>query len=309
MLRYCFRRLLAAIPTLLVLIFLAFFMVRIAPGGPFDSERTVPPEVAANLNAKYHLDEPLYQQFFRYAGDLLQGDLGPSFQYQDRTVNELIAGGFPVSLTLGILSVIIAFFVGTALGSYAALRQNTKRDYGVMATAMLGISLPSFVIAPLLVLLFSIYLNLLPVGYWNGGALPNLVLPVFVLALPQIAYIARMTRGSMIEVMRSPFILTAKAKGLSPRRVLFRHALKPALLPILSYLGPAAAGVITGSVVIETIFQLPGIGSHFVNGALNRDYTLVMGVVIVYGSLIILFNFLVDLLYAALDPKVRQEYR
>lgn len=298
----------ASIPTLLVLIALSFFMVRIAPGGPFDTERSVPPEVEANLNVKYHLDEPLYSQFGRYVWQLAQGDLGPSFQYQDRSVNELIGSGFPVSMTLGLLSVILALLIGVTIGSIAALKQNSRIDYSIMATAMIGISLPSFVIAPLMVLLFAISLEWLPVGLWNGGAFANLVMPVTVLALPQIAYIARITRGSMIEVLRSPFILTAKAKGLSPTRVLLGHALKPALLPVISYLGPAAAGVITGSVVIETIFQLPGIGSHFVNGALNRDYTLVMGVIIVYGSLIILFNFIVDLLYAALDPKVRQEY-
>jgi len=303
-LNYILRRLLWAIPTLVLLITLAFFMMRIAPGGPFDSEKNLPPQIEANLNAKYHLDEPLIQQYFRYLGQIMRGDLGPSFQYRDWTVNELIAKGFPVSLTVGGLAMLLAFFVGIAIGILAALRQNSAVDYGLMGIAMLGISIPNFVVAPLLILLLAVYAGWFPAGGWEWNV-KNMVLPVVTLALPMIAYIARLMRGSMIEVLHSNFIRTARAKGLSEATVIRRHALKPALLPVISFMGPATAGLITGSVVIEKIFSIPGIGSYFVQGALNRDYTLVMGVVIFYGALIIFFNFLVDLLYAWLNPRVR----
>jgi oligopeptide transport system permease protein len=296
---------LGAIPTLLVLIAFAFLLIRAAPGGPFDSERRLLPEVEANLRAAYHLDEPLPLQFVRYLGGLLRFDFGPSFQYRDYTVTELIMTGFPVSLRLGAAAIVLALFVGVAAGSLAALRQNSATDYSVMAVSMTGISIPNFVVAPLLVLIFAIHLGWLPAGGLGGGSIRNMVLPVVALALPQIAYIARLTRGSMIEVLHSPFVRTARAQGLSTRRILLKHALKPALLPVVSYLGPAAAGVITGSVVIEQIFGVPGLGRFFVTGALNRDYTLVMGVVVFYGVLIILFNLLVYLAYAWLDPKVR----
>jgi len=305
MLRYSLKRLLGAIPTLLILLTLAFFMMRLAPGGPFDSEKSLPPEIQANLDRKYHLDEPLLQQYGRYLWDLLHGDFGPSFQYRDYTVNELIASGFPVSLRLGLASIAIALVVGVALGTLAALRQNRPADHGIMTLAMTGISIPNFVLAPLLILLFAVHLGWLPAGGWNGGQWRNLVLPVIALALPQVAYIARLMRGSMIEVLRGNAIRTARAKGLPERTVILRHALKPALLPVVSFLGPATAAVLTGSVVIEQIFGIPGLGRHFVQGALNRDYTLVMGVVVFYGALIVLLNFVVDLLYAALDPRVR----
>ena len=304
MLRYILRRLLWAIPTLVLLITLAFFLMRIAPGGPFDSEKNLPPQIEANLNAKYHLDEPLIQQYFRYLGQIVQGDLGPSFQYRDWTVNELIAEGFPVSLTIGGLAMLLAFFVGTAIGIVAALRQNTAVDYATMGVAMLGISIPNFVVAPLLILLLAVYAGWFPAGGWEWN-LQHMVLPVVTLAMPVIAYIARLMRGSMIEVLHSNFIRTARAKGLSEATVIRRHALKPALLPVISFMGPATAGLITGSVVIEKIFSIQGIGSYFIQGAMNRDYTLVMGVVIFYGALIIFFNFLVDLLYAWLNPRVR----
>lgn len=309
MLAYTLKRFLGAIPTLLTLITLAFFLVRLAPGGPFDQEKDVPDAIRANLEAKYHLDEPLWQQYYRYVTDLVQGDFGPSFQYKDFTVTELIWGGFPYSMTLGVLAIILALLVGVSIGMLAALRQNTHTDYTAMGVAMTGISIPSFVIGPLFIALFAIQLGWLPAGGWGGGAWQNLVLPVLVLALPQIAYIARLTRGSLIEVLRSPFVLTARAKGLPLRRVLFGHAFKPMLLPIVSYLGPATAGIITGSVVVEQIFGIPGIGRYFVQGALNRDYTLALGVVVFYGVIIIMFNFLVDLLYAWLDPRVRHEYK
>ena len=305
MLTFTFRRLLSAIPTLLILIGLAFVLIRVAPGGPFDGEKQLPVEIEANLRAAYHLDEPLYQQFGRYLVNIAQGDFGPSFQYRDFSVTELIRSGFPVSLRLGGLAMLLALFVGVSAGAFAALRQNSAADYSVMAVTMTGISIPNFVVAPLLILLFAVGLGWLPAGGIGDGSAKHIVLPVIALALPQIAYIARLMRGSMIEVLRSPFIRTARAQGLSMPRIIVLHALKPALLPVVSYLGPATAAVITGSVVIEQIFGLPGLGRYFVQGALNRDYTLVMGVVVFYGSLIIVFNFFVDLLYGWLDPRVR----
>lgn len=305
MLRFTLRRFLGAWPTLLVLMTLAFFMMRAAPGGPFDTEKTLPPEIQANLDKKYHLDEPLIQQYGRYLLDLAQGDFGPSFQYKDYTVNELIAQGFPVSLRLGGTAIILAFFIGSLLGTIAALRQNTATDYTVMAAAMTGISIPNFVLAPLLILLFAVHLRWLPAGGWNDGAFLNTILPIIALTLPYVAYISRLMRSSMIEVLRSNPIRTARAKGLPEHTIILRHAMKPALLPVISFLGPATAGIITGSVVIEQIFGIPGIGRYFVQGALNRDYTLVMGVVVFYGILIIAFNFIVDVVYALLDPKIR----
>jgi oligopeptide transport system permease protein len=305
LLRYSLTRFLGAIPTLLVLITIAFFMIRAAPGGPFDAEKQLPPEIEANLRAAYHLDEPLVQQFGRYVLNLVRGDFGPSFQYKDYSVTELIAAGFPVSLRLGGSAMLLALLIGVAVGTIAALRQNSRTDHAVMAVSMTGISIPNFVMAPLLILLFAVYLGWLPAGGIGDGGLRFMILPVISLALPQIAYIARLTRGSMIEVLRSNFIRTARAQGLPERTVILRHALKPALLPVISYLGPATAAVITGSVVIEQIFGVPGLGRYFVQGALNRDYTLVMGVVVFYGALIILFNLFVDLVYAWLDPKVK----
>ncbi len=305
MLRYIIKRLLGMIPTLLVIITLAFFLIRLAPGGPFDTDKTLPEEIQANLDKKYHLDESLLQQYFRFLWQLLQGDFGPSFHYQDYSVNELIQTGFPVSLQLGLSAMVLALLAGLSLGALAALKQNSAVDHLVMSFSMTGVSIPNFVIAPLLLLLFAVHLDWLPAGGWDSHQPSTIILPVLCLALPQIAYIARLTRASLIEVMHSHYIRTAFAKGLPMRLILMRHALKPTLLPIVSYLGPATAGVITGSVVIEKIFSIPGLGRFFVLGALNRDYTLVMGVVIFYGLLIILFNFIVDLLYAWLDPKIR----
>ncbi len=305
MLRYALTRFIGAIPTLFILIAVAFFMIRAAPGGPFDAEKALPAEIEANLRAAYHLDEPLVQQFGRYVWNIVRGDFGPSFQYKDFTVTELIAAGFPVSLRLGGSAMLLALLVGIAAGTIAALRQNSRTDHTVMAVSMTGISIPNFVMAPLLILFFAVYLGWLPAGGIGDGGWRHMILPVVSLALPQIAYIARLTRGSMIEVLRSNFVRTARAQGLPERTVVLRHALKPALLPVVSYLGPATAAVITGSVVIEQIFGVPGLGRYFVQGALNRDYTLVMGVVVFYGALIILFNLLVDLVYAWLDPKVK----
>ncbi|CAG0943518.1 Oligopeptide transport system permease protein OppB [Gammaproteobacteria bacterium] len=305
MLRFTIQRLLTGVPTLLVLIAAAFFLIRAAPGGPFDSERDLPPEIEANLRQAYHLDEPLPRQFARYLGNLARGDFGPSLQYRDFSVTELIRAGFPVSLRIGSLAMLLALLAGVSAGAWAALRQNSAGDHLVMAAAMTGISIPNFVMAPLLVLVVAVGLGWLPAGGYGGGAWRHLVLPVITLALPQVAYLARLTRASMIEVLSSPYIRTARAQGLSSGRILLRHALRPALLPVVSYLGPATAAVITGSVVIEQIFGLPGIGRFFVTGALNRDYTLVMGVVVFYGALILLGNFLVDLVYGLLDPRIR----
>ncbi|MGH6896102.1 MAG: oligopeptide ABC transporter permease OppB [Geminicoccaceae bacterium] len=303
---YVTRRILTGIPTLLVIITVAFFMMRIAPGGPFDRERALPAEIEKNVLAAYDLDQPLVLQYGDYLLGVLHGDFGPSFKYRDFTVAELLWTGFPASLKVGGLAIVLAVLLGIALGTLAALRQNTVFDYAVMATAMTGITIPNFVMAPLLTLIFGVWLSWLPVAGWNGGAPRNLILPVIALALPQIAYIARLTRGSMIEVLHTNYVRTARAKGLRERIVVVRHALKGALLPVVSYLGPATAQVVTGSVVIETIFGIPGIGRYFIQGALNRDYTLVMGTVIVFAVLIILLNLIVDLLYGLLDPKVKQ---
>lgn len=307
MLSYALRRLIMLVPTLFVIITAAFFMMRLAPGGPFDQERNLPPEIEANIKAAYDLDKPLVVQYGLYLGGLLKGDFGPSYKYKDFTVSELIATGFPTSLKLGGSAIVIALVLGVAIGSYAALHQNSRTDHLVMTFAMTGIALPNYVIAPVLALVFGIHLKLLPVAGWSDEGIRHMVLPVVAMTLPYLAYIARLTRGSMIEVLHSHHIRTARAKGLPTRHIILRHALKPALLPVVSFLGPAIAGIVTGSVVIEQIFQLPGIGRYFVQGALNRDYTLVMGVVVFYATLIMILNLLVDLLYAALDPRVRYQ--
>ena len=299
-----FRRLAAAVPTLLVLVTAAFFLMRAAPGGPFDDERVMPEEIRAQIEAAYHLDEPLWRQYLIYMGNLAQGDLGPSFRYEGRTVNELIGEGLPVSLTIGGLALALALTLGILAGTTAALRRGRATDHIVMGLSMTGISIPNFVIAPLLILGFAVYLGWLPAGGWEGASWRHLVLPVIALGLPQVAYVARLLRGSLIEVLSSDYIRTARAKGLPGRTIVLRHALRPALLPVLSYLGPAAAALITGSVVMEQIFGIPGLGRHFVQGALNRDYTLVLGLVLFYGALIIAFNFVVDVLYGVLDPRV-----
>ena len=305
MVRYTLRRLLGAIPTLLLVIVLAFMLVHAAPGGPFDSERVLPEEIERRIAAHYHLDEPLPQQFVRYVSGLLRGDFGPSYTYRDHTVGQLISRSLPVSALIGSLAMLLAVVVGIAAGTFAALRQNRASDRLVMAFSMTGISIPVFVVAPVLVLLFAVKLDWVPAGWSGANATTRLILPVIALALPQIAYIARLTRASMIDVLSSPFIRTARAQGLGNSAIIRFHALRPAMLPVLSYLGPAVAAILTGSVVIEEIFGIPGVGRFFVNGALNRDYTLVLGIVILYATLIILFNLVVDILYGAIDPRVR----
>ncbi len=308
---YVARRLLIGLPTLFAVVTFCFFLMRLAPGGPFDSEAPVPPEVLQNLRARYHLDDPLWQQFLTYVGNLLQGDFGPSFKYKDFTVTELIAQGLPVSIENGLAAIVIAALIGLPLGIFAALSQNTARDYAVSGFAMTGIVIPNFVMGQILILAFGVWLRgtpfQLPAGGWNNGAFTNRILPVTVLALPYIAYIARIARASMIEAMRTNYVRTARAKGLPFRAVVMRHAMKTALIPVVTFLGPATVFLLTGSMVVETIFQIPGIGRYFVQGALNRDYTLVMGVTIVGAAFIIFANLIVDLVYALLDPKVRYE--
>lgn len=281
-------------------------MVHAAPGGPFDDERVLASGIAPNIEAAYHLDEPLPQQFFRYFSGLLKGDFGPSYRYVDYTVNELIAVGLPVSLQLGALAMLLALLVGVSSGTIAALRQGSMVDRTVMSFAMTGISIPVFVIAPLLVLFFAVKLNWLPAGWSGASGAAKFVLPVITLALPQIAYIARLTRASMIDILGRDFIRTARAQGIGIKAIIRLHALKPAMLPVLSYMGPAIAAVLTGSVVVEQVFGIPGLGASFIRGSLNRDYTLVLGIVILYAALIILLNLIVDILYGVIDPRVRQ---
>jgi oligopeptide transport system permease protein len=302
---YVVKRLLGAIPTLAVIVVLAFLLTRLAPGGPFDEEQALPPEIKANLERAYGLDQPLPVQLGRYVAGLLRGDFGPSFKFKDFTVTELIATGLPVSLKLGLAAILLAMLVGVPLGVLAAVRHNSAVDYAVTGFAVLGIAVPVFVIAPLLALVFGIYLGWLPVAGWSPGSARDMVLPTVTLALPVIAYIARLTRGSVLEVLRAPFVRAARARGVPGGRVLLRHVLPAALVPVVSYLGPATAAVLTGSLVVETIFGLPGLGRYLVQGALNRDYTLVMGMVIVFAALMITLNLVVDLLYAWLDPRMR----
>jgi oligopeptide transport system permease protein len=303
--RYFFTRLAGAIPTLLIIITATFFLMRAAPGGPFDQEQTLPPEIMANLESAYGLDQPIWTQYERYLKSLLHGDFGPSFKYKDFSVTELIGQGFPVTLQLGMIAIALALGLGIPLGTFAALHHNSAADYATMSLAVVGIAIPSFVVLPFLGLLFGVYLHWLPVAGWETGSIRHLALPVIALALPPLAYIARLTRGSMLEVLRSHFVRTAFAKGLPLHTVILRHALRPALMPVASYLVPAVASIMTGSLVVESIAGLPGIGRYLVQGALNRDYTLVLGMVIIYSTLLIGMGLLVDLLYAWLDPRVR----
>jgi oligopeptide transport system permease protein len=303
--RFLLRRMLSALPTLLVIATLAFVLLHLTPGGPFDSERVLVPQIQHSIEARFHLDEPLWRQYLRYLGDLAHGDLGPSFQYRNTSVNELIAQGLPVDAAIGGTAMLIALLLGGGVGLLAATRVGGWRDQLPMGLAMLGMSVPLFVTAPLLILVFAIYLQWLPAGDWVSGSWRHLVLPSVALALPYTAYIARIVRSAAIEALASPFILAARAKGLPAHTIVLRHALRPTLMPLVSFLGPALAGVLTGSIVIEQVFGLPGIGRFFVTGALNRDYTLVTGITVLYGALIIAMNVLVDLCYGWLDPRVR----
>jgi len=305
LLRYAYLRILGAIPTLLLVIAIAFLMVHSAPGGPFDAARVLPPEIERNIERAYHLDDTLFEQFTSYLQGLWHGDLGPSYRYRDSTVSELIAGALPLSMKLGALAMLLAVVAGVSAGIIAALRKNTIIDRMVTGVAMVGISIPIFVIAPLMVLVFAVTLGWLPASWAGSGSSDRLLMPVIALALPQIAYIARLTRASMINIMSSDFVRTARAQGLCTMSIIRYHAIKPAMLPLLSYMGPAVAGILTGSVVVEEVFGIPGVGQFFIRGALNRDYTLVLGITVVYAALVIFLNLVVDLLYGYLDPRVR----
>ncbi|MBB4120639.1 oligopeptide ABC transporter permease OppB [Martelella radicis] len=304
---YIIKRLFVAIPTILLLIVFSFFLMHAAPGGPFSSERALPPQVLANINAKYGLDQPLWKQLIDYVwGIVSRFDFGPSFVYPDQTVNSIIAQGFPVTLTYGLLSAIVAVLVGVTLGVVAAVRHNTWLDSMAVGISVGAQVLPNFVMAPILVLVFTLWLRWLPGGGWEGLGHPAyMVMPVIALSTSYMASLARITRSSMLEVLNSNHIRTAKAKGLPMRRVVMKHALKPSLLPVISYLGPAFVGMITGSVVIDMYFSTGGIGKFFVESALNRDYAVMMGITVLLGSLTIAFNLFVDILYAWIDPKIR----
>jgi oligopeptide transport system permease protein len=302
-LSYAARRVAGFLPVLFVIVSCAFFVMRLAPGGPFDQDRALPEQVRTNIEARYHLDEPLWRQYLRYLGDVIRGDLGPSFRYPDRTVNELLALGFPVSLQLGGCAMLVAILLGGSAGLVAGVRRNSPLDYLSMSLALGGVSVPNFVLGPLLMLVFAVGLGWLPVAGW--GSWRHVILPAVTLGSFYAAYIARLTRAGLLEVIGQDFIRTARAKGLREAVVILRHALPCAVLPVVTYLGPAAAAVLTGSVVVETIFSIPGIGRYFVGGALNRDYTLVLGTVLAYSLLLLLFNLIVDLLSAWLDPRVQ----
>jgi oligopeptide transport system permease protein len=307
MLAYSVRRFLGLLPTLFIIVTLSFFLIRLAPGGPFEQERALPPQVRANLDRVYGLDQPLALQYVHYLSRLAQGDLGPSFKLRDFSVSELIAAGLPISATLGGLALLLALLLGLPLGVAAALWHGRAADFGIAGFVALAVALPSFVTGPVLALFFGLYLHWLPVGGWEEGSPRYLILPVLTLGLPVAAYVARLTRGGLLEALRSNHIRTARARGLGEARILLRHALRPALLPVVSYLGPAAAFVVTGSLVVETVFALPGTGRYLVQGAINRDYTLVIGMIVVYGVLTLLLNFAADVVYGWLDPRVRHE--
>ena len=308
MIKFILKRLGVAIPTILILIIISFILMYSAPGGPFTSEKPLPEQVLKNINEKYGLDQPMYKQMFNYVwGIITNFDFGPSFRYKDRSVNDIIAQGFPVTLKYGSLSFLFAVIIGISLGVVAAIRQNTYLDYFSVGFSISAQVLPNFVMAPILVLIFTLYLGWLPGGGWEGGKIQFVIMPVIALSTSYLASIARLTRSSMLEVLNSNFIRTAKAKGLPQYKIILSHALKPTLLPVISYLGPAFVGMITGSVVVDMYFSTGGIGLHFVNGALNRDYSTIMGITILVGCLTVTFNLLVDILYAWIDPKIRFE--
>jgi oligopeptide transport system permease protein len=304
---YAVRRIAGTVPTLLILVTLSFFVIRLAPGGPFDEERALTPEVRANLDHLYGLDRPLGVQYLHYLNGIVHGDFGLSYKLRDESVAGLIAQGLPVSVTVGFAALALALLCGVPLGICAALRRGGAVDYAVTGLATLAIALPTFVTGPLLALIFGLALGWLPVAGWERGEPLYLVLPSVTLALPVGAAIARMMRGSLLETLSASFVRAARARGLGPWRVLLRHALRPALLPVVSYLGPAATYVFTGSLVVETVFALPGTGRYMVEGALDRDYTLVMGMIVLYGALTLLLNLAADLVYGWLDPRVRHD--
>ncbi len=305
MARYFIRRVLSLITTLLIIVTLSFFMIRLAPGGPFAREKEVPELILQNLLKRYHMDEPLGKQYLRYLGDIIRWDLGPSFRYRDVTVNEIIDQGLPVSMTLGITSLLLAVISGVSVGIISALKQNKWPDYVAVSVAVVGISVPLFVMGPVLQLFIGMRLKLLPMGQWiSVHGWKAVILPAITLSFPYFAYIARLSRASILEVLRSDYIRTARAKGLKESVVVWKHVLKGALLPVVTYLGPAFSGIVTGSVVIESVFLVPGIGRPFIQSAINRDYTLIMGEVVVYSIILIMANLIVDIVYGFLDPRI-----
>ena len=302
---YIIKRLGIGLPTLFIIITVSFFMMRLAPGGPFDAEADLDPLVKANLEASYGLDKPIGTQYLLFLKGLGQFQFGPSTTYPDRTVGELIADGLPITLKLGVTAIILAAILGIGAGIIAARNRNGLLDATIMGLASIGVAIPNFVIAPVLTLIFGVYLHLLPVAGWGDGSLHYWILPVIALVLPQVAAIARIMRGSMLEILSADYVRTARAKGMPERRILWRHVMRFAFLPVMSYLGPVAANIVTGSVIVEQIFSLPGVGRFFVQGAINRDYGLVMGIVILYATVLILLNLLVDIAYGWLDPRTR----
>ncbi len=305
MTKYIIRRALGLIPTIFIIITICFFFIRLAPGGPFSSEKKLPPQILKNMQKKYHMDQPLIVQYGQYLVDVLRGDLGPSYKYKDYDVNYFIKQTLPKSMLLGGLALLVALILGIGTGMISSLKRNSWIDYSSMSVAVIGISVPLFVIAPILMYIFAMKLNWLPVAGWldDGGA-KTLVLPVLSLSAPYFAMIARLSRASFLDSLRSDYIRTARAKGLKTSVIMFKHVLKGASLPVVSYLGPAFSGIITGSIVIEQIFRIPGLGRHFVQSAFNRDYTMIMGTVIVYSLILVFMNFLVDIIYGYLDPRI-----
>ena len=303
--RYFIRRVLSIIPTLFIVITLSFFLIRLAPGGPFAREREVPEAILQNLMKRYHMDEPLIKQYLRYMGDVIRWDFGPSYRYRDLTVNEIIDEGLPISMSLGVISLVLATVGGIAVGIISALKQNKWQDYVVTSIAVIGISVPLFVMGPVLQLVFGMKLKILPIGQWiSTHGIKAVILPAITLSFPYFAYIARLSRASILEVLRSDYIRTARAKGLKESVVVWKHVLKGALLPVVTYLGPAFSGIVVGSIVVESVFLVPGIGRPFVQSALNRDYTLIMAEVVVYSIILIIANLVVDILYGFLDPRI-----
>ncbi|MCE5286016.1 MAG: ABC transporter permease subunit [Pelosinus sp.] len=302
MLQYVSKRILSLVLVLYIVITATFLLMHAIPGGPFTAEKKLAPEVLRNINARYHLDDPLWQQYTDYMGNILKFDFGPSFKYQDRTVNKIIADGFPVSLQLGSLAVLLAVAFGIPAGIIAALRHNRFLDYLVMSSSTLGISIPSFILASLLIYFLAFKIKLFPAAMWNGFS--YMILPSISLAALPMAVIARLMRSSMLEVLSQDFIRTARAKGVGQGLLIYRHALKNSLIPVVTYVGPMAAGVLTGSFVVESIFNIPGLGRHFVTSIYNRDYTVILGITIFYSALIVFFNFLVDIAYVLLDPRI-----
>ncbi|MCZ4089283.1 MULTISPECIES: oligopeptide ABC transporter permease OppB [Sinorhizobium] len=307
MIPFILRRLASAVPTLFIVVTISFFLMRFAPGGPFNLERPLPPSTMENLMRTYHLDQPLWRQYLIYLSNAVTGDFGPSYIYHDNNVAQLIGKGLPYSMELGFYALLLAVIGGVIAGTIAALRQNSILDFGIMAVSTIGVTVPNFVVGPVLTLVFAIVLSWLPAGGWGDGSFRFLILPMIALALPQLAVFARLTRGSMIEALHTDHIRTAKAYGLPSRAVVVTHAMRGAMLPVVSYLAPCAAALLTGSAVVETIFTIPGVGRYFVLGAINRDYTLVMGTVVLIAIFVIVFNLLVDILYGLLDPRVRHD--